>query len=69
VSQALDELKKRPDFNTMGMPELCNYLVEQGKPIKVLYIHGHWLNVNSIDDIDRAGNFTNAANQAIDRET
>lgn len=69
VCQALDELKKQPDFNTMGMPELCNYLVEQGKPIKVLYIHGHWLNVNSIDDIDRAGNFTNAANQAIDRET
>ncbi len=69
VCQALDELKKRPDFNTMGMPELCNYLVEQGKPIKVLYIHGHWLNVNSIDDIDRAGNFTGAANPAIDRGT
>lgn len=66
---ALDALKTRPDFNTMGMPELCNYLVEQGKPIKVVYIHGHWLNVNSLDDIDRAGNFTSAANRAIDRGT
>ena len=37
LSQALDELKTRPDFDRMGMPELCNYLVEQGKSIKVLF--------------------------------
>jgi hypothetical protein len=23
----------------------------------VLYIHGHWLDVNSLDDLDRAGDF------------
>lgn len=58
LSEALNELKKRQDFNRLGMPELCNYLVEQGKPIKVLYINGHWLDVNSLDDLDRASNFT-----------
>ena len=57
LSQALDELKTRPDFDRMGMPELCNYLVEQGKSIKVLYIHGHWLDVNSLDDLDPASDF------------
>ena len=58
LSEALNKLKKRQDFNRLGMPELCNYLVEQGKPIKVLYINGHWLDVNSLDDLDRASNFT-----------
>jgi phosphoenolpyruvate phosphomutase len=54
VSEALNELQKRPDFNSMGIPELCNYLIEQGKPIKVLYIRGNWLDVNSLDDLDLA---------------
>jgi len=54
LDEALQELQTRPDFNRMGMPELCNYLIEQGKPIKVLYIRGHWLDVNSLDDLDLA---------------
>ncbi len=54
LDEALHELQKRPKFNRMGMPELCNYLVEQGKPIKVLYIRGNWLDVNSLDDLDLA---------------
>ncbi|MGJ5633589.1 phosphoenolpyruvate mutase [Nostoc sp. CALU 1950] len=54
LSEALKELQKRPDFNSLGLPELCNYLIEQGKPIKVLYIRGNWLDVNSLDDLDLA---------------
>jgi phosphoenolpyruvate phosphomutase len=54
VSEALNELQKQPDFNSMGIPELCNYLIQQGKPIKVLYIRGNWLDVNSLDDLDLA---------------
>ncbi|MGI2905790.1 phosphoenolpyruvate mutase [Tolypothrix sp. VBCCA 56010] len=54
VSEALNELQKQPDFNCMGIPELCNYLIGQGKPIKVLYIRGNWLDVNSLDDLDLA---------------
>ncbi len=59
LCEALDELKTKPNFNTMGIPDLCNYWILQGKSIKVLYISGHWLNVNSLDDLDEAGNFTN----------
>jgi phosphoenolpyruvate phosphomutase len=47
-------LQKQPEFNCMGIPELCNYLIQQGKPIKVLYIRGNWLDVNSLDDLDLA---------------
>ena len=58
LSQGLSELQKRDDFNQLSMPDLLNYLIEQGKPLKVHYIHGHWLDVNVLDDIDRAGDFT-----------
>lgn len=57
LSEALEALKKEPDFNHMGIPQLCNYLVKQGRTIKVLYIHGHWLDVNALDDLDRTGDF------------
>ena len=30
----------------------------KGKPIHIHYIDGHWLDVNSLDDIDRASSFT-----------
>jgi phosphoenolpyruvate phosphomutase len=26
--------------------------------VRVLYINGHWLDVNSLEDLDRAGDFT-----------
>ncbi|MCI0400204.1 MAG: phosphoenolpyruvate mutase [Gammaproteobacteria bacterium] len=58
LTDALDDLMHYPDFGRMGMPELLNHLVGQGKRIKVHYINGHWLDVNALDDIDRAGDFT-----------
>lgn len=58
VDKALTELKQQDDFNSLTIPDLLNFLIEQGKPINVHYIDGHWLDVNSLDDIDRAGDFT-----------
>lgn len=58
IDAALDELKSEPNFNTLTLPDLLNHLIKQGKPINVHYIDGHWLDVNSLDDIDRAGDFT-----------
>lgn len=57
LSQALDELMRHDGFNQLGVPDLLNYLVAQGKRIKVLYIHGHWLDVNSLGDLERANEF------------
>ena len=58
INTALAELQLQENFNTLGIPELLNYLVQKELPVKVHYIHGHWLDVNTIEDIDRAGNFT-----------
>jgi phosphoenolpyruvate phosphomutase len=58
IEDALETLQERDDFKTLAMPDLLNYLVKQGKPIHVHYINGHWLDVNSLVDIDRAGDFT-----------
>ncbi len=58
LHQALEELQGSADFNTLTVPDLLNHLVQQEKKIHVHYINGHWLDVNSLDDIDRAGDFT-----------
>ncbi len=60
LNAALTELERREDFSRLTVPDLLNYLVEQDKPVKVHYIHGHWLDVNSIADLDRAGDFAQA---------
>lgn len=54
LEEAMRQLQTRSDFNRMGLPNLCNFLIEQGRPIKVLYIRGHWQDVNALDDLDRA---------------
>ena len=57
IEEALVEMKPRKDFNSLTLPDLLNYLIDKGKPINIHYIDGHWLDVNSLDDIDRAGDF------------
>ncbi len=57
LAEALNELKTRDSFGKAGMPDLLNYLVGQGKPVKVQYINGHWLDVNVLEDLERAGRF------------
>ena len=58
LEQALDALGDQDGFDRLSMPDLLNYLVSQGRTITVHYINGHWLDVNSVNDIDRAGDFT-----------
>ncbi len=54
---ALEAMRERPDFPTLGVPDLINHLVADGKPVQVWYVHGHWMDVNSVLDLERAGNF------------
>ena len=58
IDAALDELKTTDSFNELKLPDLLNHIIKQGNPINVHYIDGHWLDVNSLDDIDRANDFT-----------
>ena len=56
----LERLRAQPDFNRLGMPELLNALIEAGHRIKVLYVHGHWLDVNDHGSLQQAGDFAHA---------
>ena len=58
LEQALDELEALPGFDKLTLPDLLNHLTRSGRPVTVHYIIGHWLDVNSVNDIDRAGDFT-----------
>lgn len=57
LAAALETLRADPDFTRLGLPELLNHLVAIGKPVHVWYVHGHWLDVNSVLDLEDAGNF------------
>lgn len=57
LEEALETLAQRDDFARLNLPDLLNHIARQGKPIKVHYINGHWLDVNSVNDIDRASDF------------
>ena len=58
LDQALDELAALPGFDKLTLPDLLNHLTRSDRPVTVHYINGHWLDVNSVNDIDRAGDFT-----------
>nr|MDQ2696762.1 phosphoenolpyruvate mutase [Pseudomonadota bacterium] len=65
---ALDGLAAQPDFAVLGMPELLNRLIGDGAAVKVHYIHGHWLDVNRLEDLSRAGDFAHGHPAAGFRE-
>lgn len=58
IETALRELAEREDFDALSMRDLLNHVIAAGHPVRVIYIHGHWLDVNSLADLERAGAFT-----------
>jgi phosphoenolpyruvate phosphomutase len=54
---ALGQLREEPDFESMGVPELVNRLVANGHAPQVQYISGHWMDINNLEDLQRAGDF------------
>lgn len=54
LTEAMQALRQQPDFRQYSLPDLLNHLLGQGHPIHVNYIQGHWLDVNSLRDLERA---------------
>ncbi len=54
---ALAELAGRPDFKALGLDDLFRHLLAAGQPIRVLYITGHWLDVDNLEDLSAANAF------------
>ncbi|MFT5426226.1 MAG: phosphoenolpyruvate phosphomutase [Gammaproteobacteria bacterium] len=58
IEEAIAELKTHENFQQMSLADLLNQLIKQNHPVKVQYINGHWVDINALADIDRAGDFT-----------
>ena len=46
-----------PSNRKAGIPHLLQELLRRRLPIRVLYALGHWLDINSLDDLVQAGDF------------
>ena len=60
LRSALATLQQRPDFNTLDIPDLLNQMVKDGHVPQVQYVNGHWMDINNLDDLERAGAFEHA---------
>jgi phosphoenolpyruvate phosphomutase len=56
--EALEQLRQEDDFYQMGLPDLLNRLVTNGHAPQVQYISGHWMDINNLEDLQRASDFT-----------
>ena len=46
-----------PAHKKSGMSQLFKVLLSRNVSIRVLYTVGHWLDINSLDDLVQAGQF------------
>jgi len=57
LRQALADLERWPNFRSLRFDDLLRHLVASGHSIRVLYITGHWLDVDSLEDLTAANAF------------
>lgn len=57
INNLLVQMLADPQNRKAGIPQLLQELLRRRYPIRVLYTVGHWLDINSLDDVVQAGNF------------
>lgn len=57
LREMLEEILATPEGRRAKMPVLLNELVSRGRPVRVIYTTGHWLDIDSLDDVVQAGSF------------
>jgi len=57
LSGVLDSLSSREDFKTLRMSHLFNAILDSGADVQVVYIRGHWLDVDDSHDLHQASAF------------
>lgn len=57
IARAIEILRAGGRYDTAGVPDLLNTLIADGVRVNVVYITGHWLDVNDLDDLRAAGDF------------
>ncbi len=62
IEEAVEQLSNEADFQNYSLIDLLNRIILNGHQIRVIYIHGHWLNINSLNDLEKAGDFSSYDN-------
>jgi phosphoenolpyruvate phosphomutase len=57
IKTALDDLLSNPAHQKFKMPDLINMLIENGNTVRVIYTTGHWLDIDTVEDLVAAGDF------------
>ena len=57
VRAAIDALVESSGKRKAKLPDLLNQLVSQKETVRVIYSTGHWLDVDSVEDVVTAGSF------------
>ncbi len=57
VQDELEAMRADGSLERASLPDLFSRLVAAGHPVSVIYVSGHWLNVNDAFDLARARNF------------
>jgi phosphoenolpyruvate phosphomutase len=57
IRGALEQLGQRDDFRKLRLDDLFRHLLAGGQAIRVLFITGHWLDVDTLDDLSAANAF------------
>jgi phosphoenolpyruvate phosphomutase len=55
--EALEQLRAEPGFGSRDVPDLVNRLVANGHAPQVQYVTGHWMDINNLEDLQRASEF------------
>ena len=54
---AVRQLQADADFGRLDVPDLVNRLIANGHAPQVQYVTGHWMDINTLEDLQRAGDF------------
>ena len=54
VREAIDELRHEDEYTQMQMKDLFDHLISKGYPIHVVYIKGHWLDIDNLEVLSQA---------------
>jgi phosphoenolpyruvate phosphomutase len=57
MTELVAEVLAKPGNSKASIPDLLQELLKRDQPIRVLYTAGHWLDINSLEDVVQAGNF------------
>ena len=57
ITDIIGDMLATPANRKAGIPQLLQELLNRQHPIRVLYTAGHWLDINSLEDVVQAGNF------------